>query len=45
MGWTFSGGLAWKFSYSKKVIDGLESNSEFIEGMNSWVFKNYGIVE
>jgi hypothetical protein len=35
--WTRNGGVDRKFSYSKKVIDGLDSNEKFVEGMEYWV--------
>jgi hypothetical protein len=35
--WTRNGGVDRKFSYSKKVIEGLESNKKFTEGMDFWV--------
>jgi len=35
--WTRNGGVDRKFSYSKKVIDGLENDRRFVEGIEFWV--------
>lgn len=35
--WTRNGGVDRRFSYSKKVIDGLEGNERFVSGMEFWL--------